>query len=140
MPPAQTQNVVVCAGSAGAYIVVGFCFFRAGTYIHALGGLAYRSLSCPEDNIELIRTVLVSNYVINYEGNYEGNYCTPPRGHYWYRPKRTYTVLATAQNIVFRTGIGTPSLRPGFPQGKFQGAERGVLISPMNFPKPSSWG
>ena len=25
-------------------------------------------------------------------------------------PKRTYTVLATAQDIVFRTGIGTPSV------------------------------
>ena len=54
-----------------------------------------------------------------------------------------YTVLASAQNIVRRAGIGTPSLRPGFPQGKFQGAERGVRISTMNFPKrsvgPSSW-
>jgi hypothetical protein len=30
----------------------------------------------------------------------------------------------SALNIVWRTGIGTPSLRPGFPQGKFQGAER----------------
>ena len=34
-----------------------------------------------------------------------------------------YTVLASAQNIVRRAGIGTPSLRPGFPQGKFQDHE-----------------
>jgi hypothetical protein len=39
--------------------------------------------------------------------------------------------LKILENIVWRTGIGTPSLRPGPPQGKFQGAERGVLISSM---------
>jgi hypothetical protein len=36
-----------------------------------------------------------------------------------------YTLLASAQNIVRRTDIGTPSLRPGFPK-------RSV--------GPSSWG
>ena len=39
---------------------------------------------------------------------------------------------SSALNIVLRIGIGIPSLRPGLPQGKFQGAERGVL---MNSPK-----
>ena len=67
-----------------------------------------------------------------------------PRAERYLGTYIVYTLLASAQNIVRRTGIGTPSLRPGFPQGKFQGAERGVLISPMNFPKrsvgPSSWG